>query len=122
MVPSLTIIAERRSSIRQEGQVSLAENRRTAGISRDREAAQCLCGRGAGWRGSHGGPKGQADSTISRARTKGSIGLGMKCTAYFAAIRNRPDRAAIRDEWIRQAISTPLRETTQSDGRIRRWT
>jgi hypothetical protein len=46
----------------------------------------------------------------------------MKCTAYFAAIRDRPDRAPIRDEWIRQAISAPLRETLQSDGRIRRWT
>jgi hypothetical protein len=46
----------------------------------------------------------------------------VKCSAYFVAIRKRPDRAAIRDEWIREAISSPVRETTQADGRIRRWT
>lgn len=45
----------------------------------------------------------------------------MKVTAYFAAVRVRPDRAAIRDEWIERAISTPVREHIQIDGRIRRW-
>jgi len=45
----------------------------------------------------------------------------VKVTAYFAAVRVRPDRAAIRDEWIEQAIATPLREHVQADGRIRRW-
>lgn len=45
----------------------------------------------------------------------------MKVTSYFAAVRLRPDRAAIRDEWIKRAISTPLREHVQPDGRIRRW-
>lgn len=45
----------------------------------------------------------------------------MKFTAYFEAIRTRPDRAAIRDEWIKRAIDEPLREQTQADGRIRRW-
>ena len=46
----------------------------------------------------------------------------MKVTAYFAAIRLRPDRAVIRDEWIERAISSPIREYVQADGRIRRWT
>ena len=45
----------------------------------------------------------------------------MKVTAYFAAVRIRPDRAAIRDEWIVRAISGPVREHVQADGRIRRW-
>ena len=45
----------------------------------------------------------------------------MKFTAYFEAVRQRPDRAIIRDEWIRQVISNPVREQIQADGRIRRW-
>lgn len=45
----------------------------------------------------------------------------MKVTRYFEAIRHRPDRAIIREEWIEQAIRTPIRETVQTDGRIRRW-
>lgn len=45
----------------------------------------------------------------------------MKVTRYFEAIRNRPDRAIIREEWIEQAIRTPIREAIQVDGRIRRW-
>jgi len=31
-------------------------------------------------------------------------------------------RAAIREEWIEQAIASPIREHVQADGRIRRWT
>jgi hypothetical protein len=46
----------------------------------------------------------------------------MKITAHFAAIRARADRATIRNEWIEAAIRSPLRETIQADGRIRRWT
>jgi hypothetical protein len=46
----------------------------------------------------------------------------LKTTAYFEAIRTRPDRAVIRDEWIRRAVQSPLREDLQADGRIRRWT
>jgi hypothetical protein len=42
-------------------------------------------------------------------------------TEYFRAMRTRPDRAIIRDEWIRRAIQRPIREAVQSDGRIRRW-
>jgi len=33
----------------------------------------------------------------------------------------RPDRAVIRDEWIRRVIESPEREHVQTDGRIRRW-
>ena len=42
-------------------------------------------------------------------------------TEYFRAMRTRPDRAIIGDEWIRRAIQRPIREVVQSDGRIRRW-
>ena len=45
----------------------------------------------------------------------------MKFTAYFLAIRVRPDRALIRDEWIERVIAAPSREHVQADGRIRRW-
>lgn len=45
----------------------------------------------------------------------------MKTTRYFDAIRTRPDRVAIRDEWIERAIRAPFREKVQADGRIRRW-
>ncbi|MGH9693457.1 MAG: hypothetical protein ACRD5Z_04900 [Bryobacteraceae bacterium] len=45
----------------------------------------------------------------------------MKTTAYFDALRKRPDRAAIRDEWIERAIRDPVKEAVQTDGRIRRW-
>ena len=45
----------------------------------------------------------------------------MKVTRYFEAIRSRPDRAVIRDEWIEQAIRKPIREAVQADGRIQRW-
>ena len=42
-------------------------------------------------------------------------------TAYFRAIRTRPDREIIRDEWIMLAVRNPDFEMIQSDGRIRRW-
>lgn len=45
----------------------------------------------------------------------------MKTTLYFQAVRTRPDRAFIREEWIERTIQTPLREEIQADGRIRRW-
>ena len=45
----------------------------------------------------------------------------MKVTRYFEAIRQRPDRAIIRDEWIERAIQAPIREKIQADGRIQRW-
>ena len=45
----------------------------------------------------------------------------MKTTRYFQAVRHRPDRAIIRDEWIRRVMAHPEREHVQTDGRIRRW-
>jgi hypothetical protein len=45
----------------------------------------------------------------------------VKVTSYFEAVRKRPDRALIRDEWIERAISAPIREVVQKDGRIRCW-
>ena len=45
----------------------------------------------------------------------------MKFTAYFEAVRQRPDRAIIRDDWIQHVVSNPVREQIQADGRIRRW-
>jgi hypothetical protein len=45
----------------------------------------------------------------------------VKTTAYFEAMRTRPDRAVIRDEWIERTRDSPLREHIQADGRIRRW-
>ena len=45
----------------------------------------------------------------------------MKMTEYFKYTRLRPDRAAIQDNWIEEAIANPLFEARQSDGRIRRW-
>ena len=45
----------------------------------------------------------------------------MRTTAYYEAIRRRPDRAAIQDEWIRRTVDSPIREVVQADGRIRRW-
>jgi predicted ATPase len=46
----------------------------------------------------------------------------MKFTQYFMYLRQRPDRACIRLEWIQQAIEHPIRTEVQSDGRIRKWT
>jgi hypothetical protein len=45
----------------------------------------------------------------------------MKCTKYFLAMRTRPDRMMIRDEWIERVIQNPVKEKIQADGRIRRW-
>ena len=45
----------------------------------------------------------------------------MKTTQYFEHVRNRPDRAIIRDEWIEHVIAHPEKSETQVDGRIRRW-
>jgi len=45
----------------------------------------------------------------------------MKTTRYFDHVRQRPDRAMIRDEWIEAVWREPVYETVQADGRIRRW-
>jgi hypothetical protein len=45
----------------------------------------------------------------------------VKTTAYFEAMRVRPDRAVITDDWVQRAVSAPIRESRQADGRFRRW-
>jgi hypothetical protein len=45
----------------------------------------------------------------------------VKFTAYFLAMRVRPDRAQIEASWIKRVIDRPLREHVQVDGRIRLW-
>ena len=45
----------------------------------------------------------------------------MKSTEYFRALRQRPDRAIIRDEWIQYVVDHPEKELIQQDGRFRRW-
>ena len=45
----------------------------------------------------------------------------MKTTRYFDTTRQRDDRLVILDEWILLAVSHPIAEVIQADGRIRRW-
>jgi len=45
----------------------------------------------------------------------------VKTTRYFDHTRQRPDRRFIRTEWIAAAMTSPVAEETQTDGRIRRW-
>jgi uncharacterized protein YuzE len=37
----------------------------------------------------------------------------MKGTRYFEALRSRPDRAVIRDEWIERAIRSPVNSSIE---------
>lgn len=45
----------------------------------------------------------------------------MKTTRYFDHVRQRPDRAMIRGEWIEYVRDNPEHDAIQADGRIRRW-
>jgi len=45
----------------------------------------------------------------------------MKFTQYFLSMRQRPDRALIKLEWIQRVMDHPEKEVIQGDGRIRRW-
>jgi hypothetical protein len=45
----------------------------------------------------------------------------MKCTPYFIFMRQRHDRASIKEEWIHETISNPSQTAVQFDGRIRKW-
>lgn len=36
-------------------------------------------------------------------------------------MRQRPDRAIIREAWIERVVNNPAKEIVQKDGRIRRW-
>jgi hypothetical protein len=47
--------------------------------------------------------------------------LRLKTTKYFQETRLRPDRAAIKEDWIVAVIRFPEHEQVQADGRIRRW-
>jgi len=40
---------------------------------------------------------------------------------YFEAIRSRPDRVIISDDWIKRVIQAPEKQEVQADGRIRLW-
>ncbi len=45
----------------------------------------------------------------------------MRTTQYFEYTRKRPDRANIREEWIKSVVENPEKVEIQSDGRIRKW-
>ena len=45
----------------------------------------------------------------------------MKTTQYFKYTKKRPDRAQIKEEWIKCLIENPQKVVIQSDGRIRKW-
>ncbi len=45
----------------------------------------------------------------------------MRFTQYFLHMRQRPDRAKIRLEWIDETIKNPEYTEVQLDGRIRKW-
>jgi len=45
----------------------------------------------------------------------------MKTTQYFDYTRKRPDRAQIKEGWIKTVIEKPAKIEVQSDGRIRKW-
>ena len=45
----------------------------------------------------------------------------MKTTQYFDYTRKRPDRAQIKEDWIKAVIEKPEKTEIQSDGRIRKW-
>ena len=45
----------------------------------------------------------------------------MKTTQYFEYARKRPDRAQIKEDWIKSVIEKPEKVEIQSDGRIRKW-
>lgn len=44
----------------------------------------------------------------------------MECTLYFSFVRQRADRAFIKEEWITGTINSPMKTDSQSDGRIRK--
>jgi len=45
----------------------------------------------------------------------------MKTTQYFDYTRKHPDRAQIKEDWIKKVIEKPAKIEVQSDGRIRKW-
>ena len=47
--------------------------------------------------------------------------MSFPATEYFRSIKERQDRALIKDDWVQYVIDHPTHEEVQSDGRIRRW-
>ena len=45
----------------------------------------------------------------------------MKTTQYFEYTRKRPDRAQIKEDWIKVVIEKSEKAEIQSDGRIKKW-
>ena len=45
----------------------------------------------------------------------------MKHTQYFLFVRQRPDRAIIKEELILDTIKKPIKTEIQTDGRIKKW-
>ena len=45
----------------------------------------------------------------------------LRSTQYFLYVRQRPDRARIKIEWIEETIRNPIYTEIQADGRIRKW-
>jgi hypothetical protein len=45
----------------------------------------------------------------------------VKYTQYFLYTRQRPDRAEIKEEWIKFVIENPIKTEVQVDGRIKKW-
>jgi len=45
----------------------------------------------------------------------------MKTTQYFDYTRTRPDRAGIKEDWIKFVIKAPAKIEVQPDGRIKKW-
>jgi hypothetical protein len=45
----------------------------------------------------------------------------VKFTQYFLHMRQKPDRAKIKMDWIEETIKNPPYTEVQSDGRIRKW-
>ena len=48
-------------------------------------------------------------------------GYGSHSLKLRSVLRTWAGQAAIREEWIQRTIRSPLRESVQADGRIRRW-
>ena len=63
--------------------------------------------------------------SASRCDRRSGLALGsaasVKCTQYFLETQKRKDRARIEERWVLQAVTAPIAEHVQSDGRIRRW-
>ncbi len=45
----------------------------------------------------------------------------LKTTRYFKFMKVRSDRVGIKEEWIADVMSNPVKKEIQPDGRIRLW-